>query len=354
MWGPLKALILKDLKCSIREMEFLMYLLLPLIGAGVLKLASGAIDNAQPSSKQVVVVAPESEQTIVQALSAHPRLEVSAAQDWAEAQARVRDGEVISAIDLPEGLSASLGQDPPPKVQLFHAAGSQTAVITVTQSVKRVLDQKAHPQPVVELVSTSVDGEAKPFSVSALFLETTLVLALLFGGLFVVPLGWSGERENGQVEALMLAGIPASMLLSSRVIFGGLLTASSGVGVVLIMYGFGALLPALPHLVLGAMALVAVGLAVSSLTKTRKQAEMILAGVMAAISIPTLASEASPALASVGQWLPMGPFVKGLKAAATGMGQPSGDWIIEVVVLVGYTLLGLTVAAWRVRQSEAA
>lgn len=349
---PLKALILKDFRTSIREAEFLMYLLMPLVGALLIKLGGTFIDDPTPTPRDVVVVAAAPEAPVVQALEAIPLLKVQRADDWTTACERVRAGEASSAVQLPPGLLAGLGQAPPPEVRMFHAANALAAVATVRKTVSKVLDTLAHPVPSATYTHEYADGSDTPLSVTGIFLETAMLLAVMFGGLFIVPLGWSAEREHGQVEALTLAGISASTMLTARIIFGGLLTAGAGLGVVLIAHGPGALLPSALHLLPGALSLVAVGLAVSMFTRTRKQAELVLAVVMAGFSIPALASDAIPTLNAVGQWVPTGPLMAGLKATESGVGQPAGDWAHEMLVLTGYAAVCFALATWRVRRLD--
>ena len=52
--SALKALFIKDFKTSVRELEFVLYILGPLVAAGVLKLAGGFIDAAAlPTEEQL-------------------------------------------------------------------------------------------------------------------------------------------------------------------------------------------------------------------------------------------------------------------------------------------------------------
>lgn len=348
--SALKALFIKDFKTSVRELEFVLYILGPLVAAGVLKLAGGFIDAAALPTEHIAVSAAPADAAIVNALNAHPRLVVEAEVPWAEAQALVKEGEVSTAVHIPEGALAALGGDPPPKLEQYNASNTDTAAGSVRQALSQTLDALAKRPVTAQIEISFATGDEQPFSLSGIFLETSLILALLFGGLYIVPLGWSSERESGQVEALMLAGISASTALTAKALFGGALTAGAGLGVVLIAYGPGALLPTLPHLLIGATALVALGLAASMLAKTRKQAELILAGLMTVISVPALGAKSSTLMAAVSDWLPAGPLVEGLKASATGIGQPPSAWAFELAVLSVYAVVGIAFSAWRVRQ----
>ena len=114
------ALVVKDLLASVRELEFLLYLLLPVVGALALRWLPGLVDDT-PTRHRVVVVAGPAEAAVVAALSGAETLEVVSSPAPAEyeaqtveaqvaaAEARVEAGEAVAAVVLPAGFADALG-----------------------------------------------------------------------------------------------------------------------------------------------------------------------------------------------------------------------------------------------------
>ena len=348
----LLALVGKDLRWSMRELEFLVYIAGPLLAALCIQFV-GPLLSAPPEPPEVVVFAGPGEGALVDALRAEPTLDfVGEAPDWPAAKARVDRREAVTAVHLPGGLSARLGTDPPPTVELHHDTRSIAAFARARRAVTGVVERFTRPLPPAVFAETYASGADTPFSLQAFLIEVALSFSLLFTGVFVVPMSLAEEREKGPFEALLLAGTSVRTLLAAKVAYGLLTTCLVSVLLVGLTAGPAVVLPALAHVLPGAACFVSIGLATALMVRTRKQAELAAALVMFVVAVPPLAAQASPAMARFAAVSPMALLTDGLRAALTGQGQPLEAWLREAAVLTAFTVAAFALAAWRARRLE--
>lgn len=345
----LRALVMKDLLWSIRELEFLVYLVVPVIAAVGIRLLAPLM-TATPTPTDIAVAAAPSEAVLVQALRDAPLLTVHAASDWAAAQAMVEARKVTTAVELPAGTTVGLGQTPPPTVRLFHDTRSISAYAKARKMITQALERVARPEPAVAFAETYASGASSPFDMQAFLIEVALSFALLFTGVFVVPLTLAEEREKGHFEALLLAGTSVRTLLAGKAAFGLLMTTLVSTLLVGLTSGPLSVLPALLHLLPAALCFVGLGLATALLVQTRKQAELGAALVMMVVAVPAFGAQGSPAMSAVAHAFPLAPLSEGLRATLEGRGQPASAWAFELGILFGYAALGFAVAGWRARR----
>lgn len=346
------ALVRKDLVASVRELEFLLYLLMPVLGAVALRILPGLMDSA-PERRPVVVVAQAGEAAVVAALAAEGTLLVTLAADTAAAEAVVLAGDAVAAVTLPPGMAATLGTDQPPTVDVFHGGRSPTAALMVDRAVVRALDVHARPVPAARVVQRYAGGNQQRLTLAGIMSHAALVLSLLFGSLFVVPLGFCEEREYGLTEAVLLSGVSIGRVVWAKIGFGMILTLSASLAVVGISHGLAALPVAVLHLLPAVVCLLAVGLAVSLVARTRKQAELGSAAAMMLLAVPALAGDASVTVAALARWTPTGAVASDLALDLSGVGVPGTQRLITWAVLAVWTAVAFAFAVRQVRRLEA-
>jgi ABC-type Na+ efflux pump permease subunit len=223
----------------------------------------------------------------------------------------------------------------------------------VERAVARALEHHARPVPAARIVPRYAGGNAQKLTVSGILGQAALVLSLLFGSLFVVPLGFCEERENGLVEAVLLSGISIGTVVSAKIGFGMILTLSASLAVVGISQGVAALPVALAHLLPTVACLLAIGLAVSLIARTRKQAELGSAAAMMLLAVPALSMEASPTVAMLARWTPTGATASDLALDLAGAGVPWSQRLLTWAVLAVWAGVAFAFAVRQVRRLEA-
>lgn len=346
------ALVRKDLVASVRELEFLLYLLMPVVGALALRALPSLVDDT-PTRRPVVVVAEPGEAAVVAALTAEGTLTVSAATDTAAAEAAVLAGDAEAAITLAPGMAARLGTTDPPDVDVFHGGRSPTAALMVDRAVSRALDHHARPLPAARIVPRYPGGNHQQLTIAGILSHAALVLSLLFGSLFVVPLGFCEEREHGLTEAVLLSGVSIGKVVSAKIGFGMILTLTASLAVVGISHGPAVLPLALLHLLPAVVTLLSVGLAVSLLARTRKQAELGSAAAMMVMAVPALAGDVSATVATLSRFTPTGAVAGDLALDLSGVGVPLSQRALTWAVLAVWTAVAFAFAVRRVRRLEA-
>jgi len=346
---------------------------------------------------------------VVDALDEISVLRVEKIDTVADAEDRVRAGQVAAAVVLPAGLSDQIVAYEPVTVEVIVDPAEPEAASIVTGIMNRVVDELTIWGEVQHGVRTVLDesgvlegaGEEAQRATEAQSLGiimTTLYemrrspaasvvsetmqgtetasgirmyFALLFPGITVMfvffAVGMSGasllvERDSGTLRRLVAAPISRLAVVGGKALAYALLTCAQ----VIVLLAVGGLVFDMPlgrsplalaslTALLGLVA-ASFGLMIAALSKTPKQADTVgtllgflLAGLGGCIAItPTPATRSGGVMGTLSRLTPQGNAVEGYYAVmADGLGIPG--IATELFALAGFALVFVVVAAWRFR-----
>lgn len=330
----LKALLLKDVVWAIRDWEFALLIIGPVVVALGIHFGIDLLTDGVSDPPEAVLVNLDVGGEFAEALTAGGSIEViETVASLEEAVPWVRDGKAVAAIEIPAGFSEASRTSQMPRLSVRFDSNKLSEVERVRRALTRATQRFAYPTPAAAIELTAISGV--PFSMEAYLVHLAVVMEVLFVGLFFLPLSLGEEKEKGILDALILSPATLGEIIGAKLLFGTLMIIFSSVLMMGLSHG-AALLNgwAMVFIGAGAACFVSLGLLLALLARTRKHAEMTATGALLLFTQPLFLGEALPKLEAVANALPSAWFSAGLKEGLADTASPGAQWTRLALLLV--------------------
>ncbi len=258
----LGILLGKEIVQGPKSFIFIWVVVAPVLISLVLSLVFGSLFSDKPR----LGVVDDGSQMLTQAreLTSIVTREYGAAPEMREA---VRNGSVDMGIVLPDDFDILIKEGKKTAITAYIWGGSLAKNRTILEvTIWNLARQLAGQEPPIEIQSTSLGGEAGPWSER--LLPLVVLMAVFLGGLFLPATSIIGEKEKRTLQAVLITPATVEEVFLAKGLFGFMLSTFAGIIILALNQAFGTE-PALLMLVLalGAVMAAALGLLFGTLLK---------------------------------------------------------------------------------------
>lgn len=352
----------KDIVDGLRESRVLVSLLTPIVLA---LLYNVMFPENKVFEAKVAYAGPESS-AIVQML--RTRAEAGDAVDLKlrhvgtidDARQLVRDKTVDVAFVLPDGIDAAIAAGTSPRISLIAPDGGNSASSFVESSIDIAARALASQRPPAQLAVENVGTGASPdqgamaeIGPRRYFVLATVVMMLGMIAVLAVPIMLSEETEKKTLDALLLVGSYAEVIVAKA------LVGIAYVGVsVTVMLALTRLRPVdIPTFVAGtlvlAITLIGVGLLVGGMFKSAQQVYTWSSFLLIPVIGPAFAA-GLPVPDVVDVVLRLLPTSQGMRIMTNGFAGEAlfADTWLAFVVTAAWGVVAYAILAWRLSRRE--
>jgi ABC-2 type transport system permease protein len=237
--------------------------------------------------------------SFIQISQSRSLFQVSEAPNFNSAREELIRGEISGIVVFPEGFCDSLsgGEQAVVQVTVDETNPQIAAVVSgeistvfsmissnmAMQNVQRMMPNDANPEFVLEPISTSgqplIQGNSSSFQFLA---PGFMALTVVFGALSGVGFAISREREQGTMDGLLVAPIPATSVIAGKILsqtVRGMIQGFLILGLAMMLFGvriYGNPAIMIVVMLLGVASFVGVGIILTSIAPEQETAQMLV------------------------------------------------------------------------------
>ena len=343
MWAFLR----KDLEDALRSHT----LVLVMIGPVLMSVFFARFFTGDDVRNPVVFVCNSGASGFEQALKTTGLFRVTPESDWDVCCERVKEGNGVGAVLIPESFDADIRSDSYPVLQLVVNESNLTQATVFREGVRGALRALAKQELPADVRVTKINaytGDAK------LAILPIWALFTCLGGLMVTSSSLVEEIESRTLDAVLMTPASWAGVLVGKVGAGFVMAwASTALVLLLNRDGQGSLAAMLLFVTLGALVFAVGGIVLGLLARNQSLANAVSSVLYMVLFVPIALADLSKIMRSVSMWLPTWYFYDGVSKALLSV----PDWHClgndALGLLVGLVAL-FAIGAWALRRMRLA
>ncbi len=310
--------------------------------------------NLAPTPRLIVYDAGRSQ--LAEALRQSPRVRLSKAGSQQALEQMLLDvGGRVIGLALPAGLDDTLQAGGPLELDGYYAWADRSSVPGLKADAERLLGELAGRVVRIDIEGHVVYPRAGgPDGLTMTSL--TLILVILMTGGFLVPCLMFEEKESRTMDALLVSPASVGQVVLGKALAGTTYCLTAGAvalacnWALVVHWELAALAT-----VVGSLLAVAVGLLLGSLFENPQQMSLWGALPLLVLVLPTLLVNMKvalpPVVAALLPWIPTLPLNTLFRLSFCGA-VPAGRLLVNLGVVLAWTVPVLAAVAWLVRRSD--